>query len=508
MNQPLPVPVPAGTAPAPASQYYGETTPEYAESDSTLPQVAFVMTQFGLEYRLGEGQGQAVGLPQTRNFAELEAATIAYLEEYVQLTYSGEDKMVFFESVTIEATSRRTGGSAGTPFIDFEANVAFLEDSPIIPTSVEISLTIAEALSGTNQATYLFTLAQRLSTGNPFLSTTQVAVYVPDPALTDSPRVSSSSDRMSSAGIAAAAGTGILTLAVGTYLLFKIKNENIDMNQKFGKGYVGGGTLAGDTYDATLAPSATMPPDDVRSLGSTLYNDDISLNSSTPKSGRDKEENEDDANCFDDSEYLNASTIRLANYVPTTKIGKYATLVGRTKALVPKAMIPKAMATKAMVPTSEKSPQMSNDDIKNYFKSKYNCKSPAKSPRGYAALDDLKASSKEDDDEDQASIVSDSNMRDSLGLTLPALDHESVGAPQQMMEEEYYSEEEIVDDHASLPSDEGRIAAAAGESPQEEFEDEILPEISETSKSTASWRTGTGTEYIDKNLDDVSLGEL
>ncbi|CAB9530874.1 expressed unknown protein (Partial), partial [Seminavis robusta] len=142
-----------------------------------LNQVEFVLSQFGLEFELAGLT--TTSTPQTMDFAEVEAATKGFLEEFLELTYSA-DPMIFFHSVEIEATSRRTGGTSMTPFIDFEASVAFVNNSPMTPTNDEIGLTISAALAEPNLTAYLLSLQGRLSVSNPFLSTSGVTVYVPD----------------------------------------------------------------------------------------------------------------------------------------------------------------------------------------------------------------------------------------------------------------------------------------------------------------------------------------
>jgi hypothetical protein len=418
--------------------------------------VEFVLSPFQLQFQLSDS---TTSIPSTVDFAEVEAQTIGYIEEFLELTYSA-NKMIYYEKVEIEVTSRRTtSGTSMTAVIDFEASVAFASNSPMSPTSEEIALTIAEAFSpGTSLSTYLFSLRNRLGGSNPFLTTTQVGVYVPDSSSNSSNgRVANNPKEFDTAGIAAALSTGALTLLVGGFLLFKIKRENEDLQGgKFGKGYAGGATLAGDTYDtSTLEPSATLPHEDGGSLDAS-YQDDRSLLFSTPPDipdirkrvaeaenveearsdtdsmpfdcsqgptgknnedhgeGADDEDEDSDDDTNEDASverFHDEEVIEDSSDSPLPKpFGTYASLVVRTKALVP---------------SFNQSVPMSNVDIKNYFKAKYHCISPL----GDDAVD--KESSPADDD--LASVGDEA----SLDLTLPALDHDTVASSKKESNDKY-----------------------------------------------------------------------
>jgi len=407
---------------APISAPDRNMPPDYTQMQQ-MAQVAYVLSPFGLEYTLANPS--ATGVPTTTTFAEVEAATIAYLEEYIALTYNA-DAMIEFASAELEATSRRTGGSGGTPFIDYEASVAFVEDSPMTPSPSDIGTTLSEAFQEPNLSTYLLNLASRLSTTNPFLSTTLVTVYVPDTYADGPGRVARSPPKMPALGMVAAAGAGVLTLIVAGYLILKIRSENADMKDKFGKGFVGGHTLAGDTYD-----NSTLRHDDGQSLDNT-YNDDGSFLSSPPPAtvlnpsvdnsnlphirtfdqaprevgskivGLDNSPMTEDGGTMEDGED------KFHDEEPVRRNGdaqdqtRLASMVGRTRALVP----------------TFKSSHMSNTDIKKYFKSKYKCGSP----QGYAVVDEAAIGGVEASPSDDQS----------LNLVLPALDHHGTSeSPQQ-----------------------------------------------------------------------------
>lgn len=459
--------------------------PSAAPAGAPGSSVEFVMSQFGLRFQISPNGG----IPQTASFAELEAATIAYLEEYLELTYNG-DSMIFFDSVAIAATSRSISG-AGGPFVDFEASVAFLEDSPMIPTNQEVALTIADALSESNLSTYLFALAQSLSNGNPFLTTTAVTTYVPDSA-GGSGRVATNK-KISGTGIFAAMSAAAVTLAIGGFLVFKVRNENKDGINKFGKGYSGGETLAGDTYDNTTLEATRRPTDDIHSLNTTTYNDEHSylanfptgtvhapgiLKSPLPSKMDDASEmTEEVSPTLTDDLDDDAS-------IPSSQLGAYASIIGRTKALVP---------------SLKNASPMTNKQIKNYFKSKYKCSSP----KDYAAVGETnEAEAPAGDAESHGD--DDTVLGPCLDLGLPALDHESIMSEQPTDEgrQEIFEDEMSLDSKidSSVSSEVGssllppsKINSTAPRSPGEEMEGEGAP-------------TSQGSMSIDnKSLDDVSL---
>lgn len=492
-----------------------------------MDQVAYVLSRFGLEYSLGN---PTLTVPTTMNFAEVEAATIAYIEEYLELTYNA-DATIFYDSVEIEATSRRTGGRQATPFIDYEASVAFAEDSPMTPTPLEIGETIAEAFQEPNFSAYVLNLASRLSPSNPFVSTTKIIVYVPDATFNDG-RVARDPTRMSAAGIAAAAGTGVLTLLVGAFLLYKIRSENLDLKGA-GKGYAGGLTLAGDTFDnSTLDASATLPNEDAQSLDSSLYNEVPSLLSDIPAGavlgvgdarqprirtfddeqgvtrskivGLDKAPHDDDSDEDEDDDDEDAGNEVGDSFQDEEQEGStgFATLVGRTRALVP----------------TFKSSPMSNTDIKNYFKTKYHCKSP----KGYEAVEAANGGVQPCASDDQ-----------SLNLVLPALDHntsseannENVSTKKDYESAymEAYDDDESVD--STIPSDEGirgddgfsvggsltpssahRLVAGAQSSNQTSpgTDPSVVPKLPNEQSET----DGGESDSVVRQMDEISLGPM
>lgn len=339
------------------------------------------------------------------DFAELESATIGYLEEYLELTYNADDT-ILFESVEIEATARRTGGSEGTPFVDFEASVAFMENSPNIPSSEEIGQTISEALSGRNLATYLFTLAQRLSAGSPFLTTTLVTVYMPDAVMTGSGRVVTQSSGMSAAAIIGAASAGAVTLAIAGFVLFKAKKENSDNMSKFMKGYPGGMTVAGDTCaTSTLGPTAVRP-DDHHSIGTSVYTDDQSYISSF----RRKNDGDDIM--------LNTNGRRpSAKKLPSEAVSFDRASIQHHDIEAGESYVSPPSHPRKMVNALKKASPLNNTDLKNYFKSKYKCSSPG----GYSPVVE-----NNEDRKSKSSHETSKSQDNSTGLDLPALDHESV----------------------------------------------------------------------------------
>ena len=471
----------------------GEDSPSPSVAPgSSVSQVAFVISQFGLQFQISPN----AGIPQTASFAELEAATIAYLEEYLELTYNG-DSMIFFDSVAIAATSRSISGTEG-PFVDFEASVAFLEDSPIIPTNQQVALTIAEALSESNLSTYLFALAQSLSNGNPFLTTTGVTPYVPDSDSASGGGRVATSNKISGTGIFAAASAAAATLAIGGFLVFKIKNENTGGVHKFGKGYSGGETLAGDTYDNTTLEATRRPADDIHSLDTAMYNDEHSYLANFPTGTVHAPGNlksplpskMDDASEMTDVSPTLADDLDDDASIHSSQMGAYASIIGRTKALVP--------SLKTASP-------MTNKQIKNYFKSKYKCSSP----KDYAAVGEntnISESQEAEAPTDDAEPYSDDDtvLGPCLDLGLPALDHESIMSEQPTDE----GRQEVFEDEMSLDSKiDSPVSSEVGGS--------LLPPSK--INSTAPRPTGEGVEEdgaprsqgsmsIDnKSLDDVSL---
>jgi len=397
-------------------------------------QKVFIMSQFGLQFRIDSGSA----IPQTINFAEIEAATISYLEEYLELTY-GNNQMYFFDSVAIEATSRSIGG-AGGPFVDFEAAVAFLEDSPMVPTNQEVGLTISEALSGSNLSTFLLTLAQSLSSDNPFLTTTEVTTYVPEEETSGQGRVAG----ISGGGIAAAASAVALTLGLGGFMLYKVKKENQGSTNKFGTKYSGGETLAGDTYDnTTLEATRNCRPDDTHSLGSTLYNETHSYlahfsvgrstlapvdNLTSPKPSK-----MDDASAMTEEVLPTDADDMDDDSIPSSRSETYS-IVGRAKAFVS--------------PSKPASP-MSNIQIKNYLKSKYKCASPGY----YDAIGDISGNDSGEAEAPGTDLDLQSNadtvVHPILDLDLPALDHQSIVSESMAPTDEG---REIFQDEMSLDS--------------------------------------------------------
>lgn len=516
----------AGPGPAPAQTPITapdrHMPPDYTQVQ--MAQVAYVRSQFGLEFTIADQV--ASGVPTTLDFAGVEAATIGYLGHYLQTTY-GADATIFFDSAAIEATSRRTGGTGGTPFIDFEASVAFAEDSPMTPTPAEIGQTISEAFDSSNLSAYTLQLSNELSGNNPFDSTIQVTVYLPDASEAGQGRVARSSTKMSAAGVAAAASTGVLTLLVGGYLLFKIRNENLDMK---GKGeYAGGLTLAGDTYDnSTLDASATLPHDDAHSMDNSMYNDDGSFISSLPPAAL--KQPVDNANLprirtFEEIPERNNSTI--ASGEDSNASGdenshdEEETFQDEDREVEAEQGNPESSSivgrTRALVPTFKSTQHMSNMDIKNYFKSKYKCVSPDYDVVDQTAIAGVEPSRSDDQ---------------SLNLVLPALDHEtseSVQGKQQVCQDYEGAYMRAYDDDQSLastsPSDEGtraddsfsvgncldagslhRLVATAQRKNRKSaaIDPNVVPRLPSEQRTSDHGETGS----VDRHMDDVSLGTM
>lgn len=400
-----------------------------------MAEVAYVLSPFGLEYSIAIA---SAGVPTTTAFAEVEAATIAYLEEYVALTYNA-DAMIDFASAEIEAISRRTGGTGGTPFIDYAANVAFAEDSPITPSPSDIGTTISEAFQEPNLSAYILSLSSRLSSTNPFLSTTLVTVFGPDTNTgTQTGRVARSTPKLSATGMAAAAGAGLLTVFIGGYLVLKIRSENADMMGKFGKGSAGRHTLASYMDD-----NSNVQHDDGHSLDNT-YNDDGSFLSSPPQAAVLN-------SCVDNSKIPHLRTFDQAPKEFSSKIVAFdispvtgdcsshgvkgqedifhddEPVHGKGEAKDQTVLASVAGCTRALVPTF-KSSHMSNTDIKKYFTSKFK----NGSPQGYAVVEDKATAI--------VGIVGSASDDQSLNLVLPALDHHGASeSPKQMKTEGGYA---------------------------------------------------------------------
>lgn len=367
---------------------------------------------------------ETVGIPTTMDFAELEEGTIKYLQDTIKMMYDAEDD-VYFDSIMIEATARRTGGGEGkSPFIDYEASVAFDTNSPVIPEPDDIGKMVAHLMSGRNLATYLFTLAQHLSDDNPFRSTTMVTVFIPDPASTNN-RISS----RTAGSIAAAACAGVFTLAVAGYVVYKVREENLEGGGGGGGKFkfTGGVTLAGDTCGTSTVTPSILHHDGVQSVTAESYSDDQSSVTS-----------------------------------PTMAFGHGNATVGENQKSSSKIQAKWSTKTngstsRSLVPVKKPVSPLNSKEIQNYFKAKYKCASP----RGYQSVDKSPGAIDEaiqeitsEEEEEEEYDDEDRPETTRFGLEMPALDHISVDPSQMsnipeeqliMVEEEELVEEEVVE---------------------------------------------------------------
>lgn len=198
------------------------TAPPTATKPTPVPtsETNKLLTPFNALYSLA-----SAAQPDEISFAAAENITLAYLNDFLKLTYE------FVPGTTMEQFSGKATGNSSDPVaISYEGMAVFTEDSILVPSQLELDLLVEDAFQQPKVEALVMTL-QNLPAENPFSTTTNVDYKkdeIPSATMSSIALTKFRFRKNSAGGISIATSTaGFLVIFGALSFVFRLKKRGV-----------------------------------------------------------------------------------------------------------------------------------------------------------------------------------------------------------------------------------------------------------------------------------------